>query len=145
VSRILSAALTGHLLALAALVVPAPLNARDEPETVIDGRCQYPEQVAQYRRETTLILCDTVKIDRGTSSATLDFSRRSWGAMARFTGDMPGDKMAVSQITLRDGRSVAATGTCEIFYRNDGSLAVISCLARAGSQPVAANFIPSRM
>ncbi|MFN3474746.1 MAG: hypothetical protein ACK4ZW_11960 [Blastomonas sp.] len=132
-------------MAVMALVVAAPLCAEQEPKTVIDGRCQYPEPVAQYRNETTLILCDTVKIDRSETITTLAFTRRSWGAMARFAGDMPGNKMTVSQITLRNGRSVAAKGTCEIFYRRDGSLAVISCLAKAGSRSIAANFIPSRI
>lgn len=132
-------------MAVMALVAAAPLCAAEEQPTVIEGRCQYPEPVVQYRYETTLILCDTVKIGRSETTATLDFTRRSWGAMARFTGDMPGDRMTVSQITLRNGRSVAATGTCEIFYRSDGSMAVISCLAKAGSRSIAANFIPSRI
>lgn len=75
----------------------------------------------------------------------LGFAQRSWGVMAQFAGDIQGNKMTISQIVLRNRRPVAATGTCEIFYRDDGTLAVISCLATAGSRPIAANFIPSRI
>jgi hypothetical protein len=126
-------------------LVSAPLRAEDEQKTVISGRCQYPDRVARYRNETALILCDTVTIGRSTTIATFDFTQRSWGSMARFTGEMPGDKMTLSQITLRDGRPVAATGTCEIFHQNDGRLSLISCLVKAGSRSIAANFVPSRL
>lgn len=112
---------------------------------MIEGRCQYPEQVAKFRNETSLILCDTVKIERGATGATLDFTRRSWGSMALFTGAMPGDTMTVSQVTFRDGRTIPATGSCRIFHRKDASLSVISCLAKAGSRSIAANFVPSRL
>jgi hypothetical protein len=130
-------------MAMFALGVSAPVRADDEQKSVIEGRCQYSEQVARYRNETALILCDTVRISRSTTSATLDFSQRSWGSMAQFTGDMRGDKMTISHVILRDRRPVAATGTCEIFHRNDGKLSVISCLAKAGSKSIAANFEPS--
>lgn len=131
-------------IALFALALPAPLGAEEPRQTVIDGRCQYPQTVTEYRQETTLILCDTVEIDRSRTIATLDFTQRSWGSMARFAGDMPGDTMTISRITLRDGRTRAATGTCKMFPRADGSVSVISCLAKAGGRSVAANFVPSR-
>ena len=111
----------------------------------MEGRCQYTDEVAKYRNETILILCDRVKISRTANIATLDFSRRSWGPTARFTGDMPANIMTVSQIRQRSGKPVAATGRCEIFYRNDGDVAVISCLAKFGSRSIAVNFIPSRI
>jgi hypothetical protein len=79
-------------MAIFALVVSTPLRAEDERRTVISGRCQYPDRVARYRNETTLILCDTVTIGRSTAAATLDFTQRNGGSMAGFTGDMPGDK-----------------------------------------------------
>jgi len=132
-------------MALFALGVSAPVRADHEQKTVIEGRCQYPARVAKYRNETTLILCDTVTISRSTAGATLDFSQRSWGSMARFTGAMGGDKMTISHVTLRDGRRIAAAGMCEIFHRNDGKVSVISCLAKAGPRSVAANFKPSRL
>lgn len=128
-----------------ALTVSAPSYAEEEQKIVIEGRCQYSDSVARYRNEATLILCDTAIIDRSAMNATLDFTQRSWGSMAQFTGDMLGDKMTISQMTLRDGRQIAAKGTCEIFHRNDGKLSVISCLATAGSRTIAANFIPSRL
>lgn len=132
------------MMALGTLAVPAPLNAEDPQPTVIDGRCQYNQNVTKYRAETTLIVCDNVKISRSPATATLDFTQRSWGSMAQFSGAMSGNTMTLSQITLRDGRSMAATGSCEIFLRPDGSLSVISCLGKTRSRSVAANFIPSR-
>lgn len=95
--------------------------------------------------EIILILCDRVTLDRTTQNATFDFTQRSWGSMAQFAGDMLGDQMTVSQITLRDGSKVAANGACEIFHRNDGKISAISCLAKAGPRTIAANFIPSRL
>jgi len=132
-------------IALFALAAAAPLCAQDAGKTSIDGRCQYPEKVVKNRNETVLILCDTVEIDRGSASATLDFAQRSWGSMARFTGSMSSDTMAISQVTLRDGRRLSATGTCRMHRRKDGELAVISCLAKAGARTFAANFVPSRV
>lgn len=130
--------------AILVLAAPAPMRA-EEQRTSISGRCQYSDKVAQHRHETALILCDTVGISRAGGAATLDFSRQSWGSMARFEGDMPGDIMTVSQVTLRDGSSRQATGTCRIFHREDGELSVISCLAQMGARSVAANFVPSRL
>jgi hypothetical protein len=73
-------------IAMYALVVSEPSRAKDEQQTAIDGRCQYPDRVAKYRNETALMLCDTLTINRSATSTTLDFSQRSWGSMARFTG-----------------------------------------------------------
>ncbi|WP_439469267.1 hypothetical protein [Blastomonas fulva] len=132
-------------IALFALAAAAPLCAQDSRKTSIDGRCQYPEKVVKNRNETVLILCDMVEIDQGSARATLDFAQRSCGSMARFTGSMSSDTMAISQVTLRDGRRLSATGTCRMHRRKDGELAVISCLAKAGARTFAANFVPSRV
>lgn len=128
-----------------ALILPTPLLGQTEQEAVLNGHCHYSDEVARHRDETLLVVCNTASISRAATSSTLDFGQRSWGSMAQFTGEMAGNRMAVSRITLRDGRSLAATGTCEIFYRNDGELSAISCLGRAGSRSVAANFLPSRL
>lgn len=122
---------------------PAPLLAQGEQPTTMSGHCQYSDQVARYRHETVLILCDTASINRAGRSVTLDFSQRSWGSMAQFMGDMAGDEMAVSRMILRDGNSVPAKGTCKTFYI-DGKISVISCLAKTGSRSIAVNFVHSR-
>jgi len=132
-------------VATLALTASAPLYAEDEQTTVIDGRCQYPDRVAEYRNETTLILCDTATITQSATITTLDFSQRSWGSTARFTGNRTGDTIAISTVALRGGSPVAARGSCEIFHRDDGRLSVISCLVKAGSRSIAANFVPSRL
>lgn len=131
--------------AAALLIQSVPLSAQAEPKTELSGRCDYPDRVARYRNETTLILCDSASIERGSATATLDFQQRSWGSMARFSGAMAGNRMTVSRVILRDGRDLAASGTCQIFYRNDGHVSTISCLAKAGSRSVTANFAPSRL
>jgi hypothetical protein len=140
-----SAVLVIAAMAIFGFVKPAPLLAQAEQESVLNGHCQYSEQIARHRNETTLILCDTATIKRAATSATFDFRQRSWGSMAQFAGDMAGDKMTVSRIALRDGRSFAASGTCEISYRNDGGISAISCLGGTSSRSIAANFIPSRL
>ncbi len=144
-SRRSLAALPLAATAMLALGAPMPLHAQTGARTELGGRCQYSDGVARFRQETTLIVCDTASIERNEKSATLDFRQRSWGSMAQFSGPMESDSMAVARVTLRDGRSVAATGTCEIFHRGDGQISAISCLARAGSRSVAANFVPSRL
>jgi hypothetical protein len=137
--------MTATAIAMVALAASTPLMAEDDQKAAINGRCEYPERVARFRDDTTLIPCNTVTIERNATTATLDFKQRSWGTMARFTGDMPGERMTVAQITLRDGRRLAATGSCEIFQGGDGRLSVIACLAKAGSRSVAVNFVPSRL
>jgi len=37
-------------IAMYALVVSEPSRANDEQQTAIDGRCQYPDRVAKYRK-----------------------------------------------------------------------------------------------
>lgn len=64
--------------------------------------------------------------------------------MAQFSGAMAGDRMTVSRVELRNGRSLAASGTCQIFYRDNGHISAISCLVQAGSRSIASNFVPSR-
>ena len=140
-----SAALVIAAIAILGLAPPAPLSARAERQSVLSGRCQYSDEIARRRDETILVLCDAATISRAAGSATFDFRQRSWGSMAQFAGDMAGDKMTVSRIILRNGRSFAATGTCEIFYRNEGGISAISCLGRTSSRSIAANFIPSHL
>ena len=111
--------------------------------TTLRGQCQYSEAVARFRDETSLVLCDSLAIDRGGDAATFGFSRGSWGSMLSFSGEMSGQRMTVSSVRLRSGRAVSATGTCEIFHI-DGRPSMVACLARAGSRRYAANFRPSR-
>jgi hypothetical protein len=132
-------------LAIVAIVVPSPLRAQTEQKSVIRGRCEYSEPVTRHRNEATLVLCDTATISRSSTGATLDFGQRSWGSIARFTGNISGDKISVDRVTLRDGDSLVATGTCEMFRQDDGRLSAIRCLARAAARWVAANFVPSRL
>ena len=135
------------IAAASAIIVAAASSAyaATEQKTVIDGSCQYGARVARHHVDTLLILCDTATIDRHDQSATFDFGQRNWGSMASFSGVMAGDKMTVSQIALRHRGAVAATGTCELFHRSDGELAVVSCLGKAGVRWVAVNFVPSRL
>ncbi len=125
----------------------ATVSARAEaaPGTVFGGSCRYSDQAARYRHETALILCDTASISRGSSSATFEFSQRSWGSMARFSGPISGNRMRVDRVAIRGGAISSATGSCEIFYRQDGKLSAISCLAKWGARSAAANFLPSRV
>jgi hypothetical protein len=144
-SRRRLAALPLAAITMLTIGAPMPLHAQTGARTELSGRCEYSDRVARFRHETALIVCDTASIERNEASATFDFRQRSWGSMARFSGPMEGNTMAVARVTLRDGRSVAATGTCEIVYRDNGQILTISCLARAGSRSVAANFVPSRL
>ena len=89
-------------------------------------------------------MCDTVSISRRGEQATFNFSQGSWGSMIQFTGDISNDRMTVRRLSLRDGRSIAATGTCEIFDTG-GELSTIGCLARNGTRSWAANFTRSRI
>lgn len=141
--RIKPATLAFIAMATVSFGVSSPLRADTKHQAAIDGRCQYSDQVARHRDDTLLILCDSATIGQDGTKATLAFGQRSWGAMAQFVGDWSGDKMAVSHITLRDGRAQAATGSCEIFHRGDGKLSKIACLAKVASRTIAANFVPS--
>lgn len=127
-----------------ASVAPASLHAQADPDTAIAGRCAYSERVIRERHDTILILCDTAALRRDGAHASLDFAQRSWGSMARFDGDVAGDRMTVARVTLRDGTARAATGTCALF-RSAGKLSAITCLARIGVRSVAANFVTTRL
>lgn len=140
-----SATLALAAAAMLATSVSPQLHAQGvAPATVLSGRCQYPDRVARFRQETSLILCDTVSISQEGDSATLDFSQRSWGSMMRFAGDMRDNRMTISRVFFRDGSSTAASGTCETFHSN-GELSAVACLARTGTRSWAANFIRSRV
>lgn len=136
-----------HIAAVAILALSASsaAGAEDRPQTTFSGLCRYPDPVARYRYETTLVECDTAMISANGETTTLDFARRSWGPTARFIGTMQGDRMAVSALRLRTGTTVASTGTCQVFRSKDHALSVISCLAKAGSTSVAVNFVASRL
>lgn len=122
-------------------LVPTPLSAQT---TVLNGQCRYSDRVIHHREGTDLIQCDTVSIDHESTAAILDFGQRNWGSTVRFAGGMTGETMAVTSIAFRAGGFMPATGKCEIFRRN-GTLSEISCLARAGTRWIAANFVPSRL
>ncbi|WP_156495370.1 hypothetical protein [Croceicoccus estronivorus] len=131
----------GTLLALLSLQA----TASGDPAVIrLDGRCQYPEAVARYRYETTLVLCDSLAIGSEGDETVLDFSRQSWGSMIRISGRMSGARMTIDHIYFRERPAVEATGTCEIFYRG-GKVSLVSCLAKAGSRTYATNFVVSRL
>jgi len=111
-----------------------PINLR--------GQCQYSDAVTRFRDETSLVLCNTLAIDRREEIATFDFGQRSWGSMISFSGEISGRRMTVRNLRLRVGNSVPATGTCEIFYKGE-KVSVVSCFAKAGSRSYATNFVPS--
>jgi hypothetical protein len=106
------------------------------------GRCEYPEAMARYREEASLVSCNALAIDRARS--TFDFRQRSWGSTFRFVGEISGDRMTISRVYPRHRGSAEATGTCDILYR-DGTMSGVTCLARAGSKTYVANFVRSRL
>ncbi|MGN6375463.1 MAG: hypothetical protein ACTHMG_07895 [Sphingomonas sp.] len=127
------------------LAMPSVLNAAVDQKIVLSGSCRYADRVMDHRADTVLVLCDTATIDRNGATVALDFGQRGWGSMARFTGSMTGDALAVSQVWLRHGGSAGAGGTCKIFHHGDGRISTISCLAQVGSRWIAANFVPSSL
>jgi hypothetical protein len=108
----------------------------------LNGRCEYPDAVARYSQEASLVMCNRLVIDRAES--TFDFGQRSWGSMLRFEGEISGDRMDVTRVYPRHRDSVEATGSCEILYR-DGAISGVTCLARSGSKTFVANFVRSRL
>lgn len=127
---------------LAALVLNPVADA--VPDAIVPrGRCRYSQTILSRAEGTVLVTCDKLDIDRATAGATFDFSQKSWGSMLKFHGDMSGERMTVKRVTLRNGTSAKATGTCEIF-RSGGRLSKISCLADAKGQTYVANFVPTR-
>jgi hypothetical protein len=126
------------LLSLQAAEIAAPEPMR------LNGRCDYPGRIGPLRAGETRILCDSIAVGTEGSNGTIDFARRSWGVMIRFTGAMSGPRMTIGGLRLRSGEVVAATGTCEIFYAG-GKVSVVSCLAKAGVRFYIANFVPSRI
>lgn len=128
--------------ALLAALALQPAAATDTIE--MEGRCEYPESVRQYQHETVLAICSRLTIIRNGSNAVFDFGPRSVGPTMKFAGRMIGNRMEVRQVTLRDGETNAAEGTCEIFYTSS-EISVVSCLAKAGARTYAANFMKSRL
>lgn len=121
------------------------LVSQDGTGTInLRGQCQYSDAVTRFRDETSLVLCNTLAIDRRGEVATFDFGQRSWGSMIRFSGEMSGRRLTVRNLRLRTGISVPATGTCEIFYKGE-NVSVVSCFAKAGPKSYATNFVPSRL
>jgi hypothetical protein len=128
--------------ALLAALALQPAAATDTVE--LEGRCEYPESVRQYQHETVLAICSHLTISREGDDTVFTFGPRSLGPTMIFAGRMNGNRMEVRQLTLRDGDTKAAEGTCEIFYTS-GEVSVVSCLAKAGTLTYAANFIKSRL
>jgi hypothetical protein len=126
--------ITGLLAVLAASSGADPIE--------FSGRCTYPDAMARFSQEASLVLCDTLRIDR--SAATFDFRQRSWGSMLRFSGEISGDRMKVTRVHPHRRESAEAEGTCDILYR-EGEVSGVSCLARAGSKTYVANFVRSRL
>jgi hypothetical protein len=128
--------------ALLAALALQPAAATDTVE--LEGRCEYPESVRQYQHETVLAICSHLTISREGDDTVFTFGPRSLGPTMKFAGRMSGNRMEVRQVTLRDGETNAAEGTCEIFYTN-GEVSVVACLAHSGARSWAANFIKSRL
>jgi hypothetical protein len=128
---------------LAVLASQAAVSSGSDP-VELSGRCQYSDAIARFSQEASLILCDSLVIDRAEATAAFDFRQRSWGSMVRFAGQISGDRMTITRVYPRHRSSAEATGTCDILYR-DGTTSAVSCLARAGSKTYVANFVRSRL
>lgn len=109
----------------------------------MDGRCVYSDAVLKHRDDTTLALCDALEIHRDGPVADLEFRQKSWGRMMRFSGKMEAHRLTVTSLTLRNGDTLDAEGSCEIFHVNE-RISNVSCLATARSRAYAASFKPSQ-
>ncbi|WP_442623118.1 hypothetical protein [Parasphingopyxis sp.] len=136
------AALHALIALLPALLGAAPVAAQNRAEVqMFRGQCEYSDRFAPLleRGDHSFALCDSATVAGGV----FDFRRDSWGSMMRFEGTRSGDRMAIGHVQLRSGSRRAATGACEIFYR-DGAVSTIACTAVAGGRTYAANFVPRR-
>src|SRR3954452_24012625 len=118
---------------IAIFVAALASQAADAGPASLRGRCQYPEAVARFRAETTLVLCDALAIQGEGAGMTFDFSQRGLGSMIRFEGERSGVRMTVAHVSVRHQAPVAATGSCEIFHRGE-EVSVVTCLARIGAR-----------
>lgn len=125
---------------IAALLMAAASPADAVPDR-FTGRCTYNQEVLKHRDDTVLAQCDAVAIDLEDDTASIAFDLRSWDVtMLRFQGKMTGpDLMTVRQLTLRNGTSDEATGSCRIF-RVEGRVSAVSCLATMRGRAYAANI-----
>lgn len=128
----------------AALLAALAMQSAAADIVELDGRCEYPESARQYQHETVLAICSRLTISREGDDSAFTFGPRSLGPTMKFAGQMNGNRMEVHQLTLRNGDTKAAEGTCEIFYAN-GEVSVVGCLAKAGARTYAANFMKSRL
>src|SRR6218665_3187100 len=103
------------LSVVCAVLLPSTTHA-EQPANwgPVSGSCEYSPRVGEFRHQVTLLLCDTVSLNRTGDDVTIEFGKHSWGLSARFSGKikMSGDTLDISEIAMRDGGSKTATGTC---------------------------------
>ena len=125
-----------HLAFLFALQLAADVPA----DASYDGTCIYPEVLRQRVSEGELVNCNRVEV----GSNHVSFGLRGWQSRTRFNGRFEGDRMTVASVTLANGRSYDARGTCEIFYTDD-AVSTLACSAQSNRGAMLANFVRSRV
>lgn len=123
-----------------ALILALQFSADALPLGSHDGACLYPEVLRERAAPSELVTCNRVEV----AGNYVAFGLRSWQSQVRFNGSFEGDRMTVDSVTLANGRSIAARGTCEVAY-TDGAFSTLSCTAQSNRGAMLANFVRSRI
>ena len=121
--------------ALIAALILAQFPAGDITELRLEGRCIYPEELAQRAGTARLVTC-------GEAVLTADgiaFATRGFQPNTRFIGAWDGHELQLARIA-GPNRSNEARGTCRLEFRQNDISAIV-CTAVAGSRSYIANFI----
>ena len=132
------------LLVTLPLAAGLMLTAESEAPIELRGRCQYSEAVQEHASDTVLITCDHLAIANKGGGLEITFGQRSFSDMAVFSGFDADGLIEIDRLTLRNGSTYEAEGTCEIIY-GDNNIDTVACLVRARGTFYAANFVTSRI
>lgn len=118
--------------------------ASAEGELQVKGRCDYSETVREKAGDTVLVTCNAVTLRERAGNFEIAFGQRSFDTATIFHGFDADGPIEIDRITLANGSTYDAEGTCEIVYRG-GRMSGASCLVRARGTFYAANFIANRI
>lgn len=134
------------LLILATLPLAAglTLTAQSEEPIKLRGSCQYDPAVQERASDTVLIPCDLLSVTDAGGTIEIRFGQRSFSDIAVFSGFDADGLIEIDRLTLHNGSTYDAEGTCEII-RGDTRIDTVACLVRARGTFYAANFVTSRI
>lgn len=129
----------GAACVAAAAAAATPVSAQELPE-IGEGHCFYADRYAPLLAEGVIFAnCNLFRMERSGDDVMFNFIDTRRRLSVEFRTRPDGKRWEIIEARQQDRRWRAASGACELYYR-DGQVSTVTCYTTHGVFRYAANF-----